>query len=600
MKPDMHKTFYTFLLFLFTATAKRNAMFVPKSESWISNDNFSRIIKLSLPNSRCCNVFLSDSIEDLEVLFRQFRSIYPYEYLLKRNECDGYFLLGSSDTDVMELISKISSLQPQTEVLIIINSIVSNDSSIFNSSLYRDADVNIVSMSGIWKLSENYLKPRIFTKLEREMQVCSIFRPPMTYFNRTVNKTIDGVLTEVFITDRDLDKDGVEMQLFLIMAEKLNFTWSIRKPKGNFKYGRRVNETVWKGGMIEMLHKKQVDMAFGSIWLTHDQYKFINLSEAWYQVYLHFLVPRPRRTTSFWALARPFSTNVWYLLVSVIITHSLYTWTRAWIDPKYPKRFRNFLITLTDLIGYLLSSTVPKTIANNKLQILLWQTAGWLIITAYCSSLAASLAGSEYEPRIDTIKQFLDANLWWGEEGPPPFRDYFDLMDPYAAQLPSRYINTENSTQTEALIKRGNFAIIGKIIDTCFFPENNVTNEDLKNYRLMRHSVGHHYAAFAVQPWLLVPVNRLILWLRETGITIWHLRNVIRKRNNYNLRKVLVEQDGYDGSTQVLGLTPLGAGFSLLLVGLSMSMLVFYLELKYAARKSNSIRDILRDIDKKR
>ncbi|XP_076549044.1 uncharacterized protein LOC117600898 isoform X2 [Osmia lignaria lignaria] len=478
----------------------------------------------------------SDSIEDWEALFSQFRSIYPHEYLLKRNECDGYFLLGSSDNEIMQSISKMSSLQTNKEILIIVNNNVSGDSNIFDGSMYEDANVNIVSLSGIWKLSENYLKPRVFTKLERyeemvhdynkidfqgkEIQVCSIYRPPMTYFNRTINKTIDGSEVEVFIMDHELERDGIEMQLFLIMAEKLNFTWTIRKPKGNYRYGRRINETVWQGGMIEMLRNKQVDMAFGSIWLTYDQHAFINLSEAWYQVYLHFLVPRPRRTTSFWALTRPFSENVWYLLVSAIFLHSIYTWARAWLDPKFPKRFRNFLITLTDLIGCLLSSSVPKTMANNKLQILLWQTAGWLIITAYCSSLAAWLAGSEYESRIDSIEQFLASNLRWGEMGqPPPFRDYFDLT--------------------------------------------------------------------------------IIMWLKETGITVWHLRNVIRRRDNYNLREVRLEHDGYDGSVQVLGLTPLGAGFSLLLVGLSIATFVFYLELKHAA-KSTSVREILRDIDNKR
>ncbi|XP_076549043.1 uncharacterized protein LOC117600898 isoform X1 [Osmia lignaria lignaria] len=612
----MYSSFHILPLFFFTVMAKRNDMFVSEYESWISNDDFTTIIKLSFPLSKCCNIFLSDSIEDWEALFSQFRSIYPHEYLLKRNECDGYFLLGSSDNEIMQSISKMSSLQTNKEILIIVNNNVSGDSNIFDGSMYEDANVNIVSLSGIWKLSENYLKPRVFTKLERyeemvhdynkidfqgkEIQVCSIYRPPMTYFNRTINKTIDGSEVEVFIMDHELERDGIEMQLFLIMAEKLNFTWTIRKPKGNYRYGRRINETVWQGGMIEMLRNKQVDMAFGSIWLTYDQHAFINLSEAWYQVYLHFLVPRPRRTTSFWALTRPFSENVWYLLVSAIFLHSIYTWARAWLDPKFPKRFRNFLITLTDLIGCLLSSSVPKTMANNKLQILLWQTAGWLIITAYCSSLAAWLAGSEYESRIDSIEQFLASNLRWGEMGqPPPFRDYFDLTDPYASQLPSKYINIENNTQVQALIKEGNFAIIGRIVDTSFFPDDYVTNDDVKNYRMMRHSVGHYYAAFAVQPWLLRPINRIIMWLKETGITVWHLRNVIRRRDNYNLREVRLEHDGYDGSVQVLGLTPLGAGFSLLLVGLSIATFVFYLELKHAA-KSTSVREILRDIDNKR
>lgn len=114
----------------------------------------------------------------------------------------------------------------------------------------------------------------------------------------------------------------------------------------------------------------------------------------------------------------------------------------------------------------------------------------------------------------------------------------------------------------------------------------------------MREPVGHFYAAFAVQPWLLKPINRIILRIKETGIVIWHLRDVIRKRDNYNLREVLVEHDKYDGHVQVLGLTPLSAGFSLLLVGMSIATFIFYLELKRTA-KTASVRDRLRDIDKK-
>lgn len=62
---------------------------------------------------------------------------------------------------------RISSFQTKKEILIVVNNNVSDDSSIFDGSLYEDANVNVVSLSGIWKLSENYLKPRVFTKLER-------------------------------------------------------------------------------------------------------------------------------------------------------------------------------------------------------------------------------------------------------------------------------------------------------------------------------------------------------------------------------------------------------------------------------------------------
>ncbi|XP_050482745.1 uncharacterized protein LOC126869794 isoform X1 [Bombus huntii] len=614
----VYSLIYTFVAYIFIVMADRRNIFLSKGKSWIADEYFTKLIKLSFTSSGCCNVFLSDTTEDSETLFSQFRSIYPSNYLLKSNthDCHEFFLLGSSEEGIMESIKKIPLLQWNTEILIIVNNDISNDSRLLNNSVYGIANINIVSMSGMWILSKDYIKPRVFTKVDRykeiqindkvnfrgrELQVCSDYIPPMTYLNHTIQKTINGVQAEVYTMDSDLDWDGIEMRLFLIMAEKLNFTWTLRKPEGNYTYGKRINDTYWTSGIMQMIRDQKVDLAFASIWLILDQETFVQLSEPWYQLHIHFLVPRPHRTTGFLALKRPFSEEVWLLLLSVLLLHSFYTYVRTWIDPKFPKRYRNFLIILTDLIGCLLSMSVPKSVGTtmNKLQILFWQITGWLIITAYCSSLAARLASSGYEDRIDTIEQFVQANLQWGKTGqPPPFADFFDLTNPHAAQLPNRYRQVQNSTQLRQFIMQGNYAIPGIIIDTFFFPTDYISNEDLKNYRLMREPVGHFYAVFAVQPWLLKPINRIILWLKETGIVIWHLRDVIRRRDNYNLREVLVEHDKYDGHVQVLGLMPLGAGFSLLLVGMSIATFVFYLELRRTA-KTTSVSNRLRDIDKK-
>lgn len=81
-------------------------------KSWITDHNFTEIINLSFSISKCCNVLLSDSTEDSEIFFDRFRTIYPYDYFLKRNtneyeeECDGYLLLGSRDHEIMEFIRK--------------------------------------------------------------------------------------------------------------------------------------------------------------------------------------------------------------------------------------------------------------------------------------------------------------------------------------------------------------------------------------------------------------------------------------------------------------------------------------------------------------
>lgn len=88
---------------------------------------------------------------------------------------------------------------------------------------------------------------------------------------------------------------------------------------------------------------------------------------------------------------------------------------------------------------------------------------------------------SVYDFRIDTIEQFLKANLSWGRKPPIPlFKDYFDCNDPYASQLPSKYRVVENIEEIHENIMKGNYAIIGRFVGSVFFPEDEVPNEDLK------------------------------------------------------------------------------------------------------------------------
>ncbi|TGZ53616.1 Glutamate receptor delta-1 subunit, partial [Temnothorax longispinosus] len=374
----------------------------------------------------------------------------------------------------------------------------------------------------------------------------------------------------VFLSDKE--KDGIEVKLFLVIAEKLNFTWTIQKLDGNYRYGRR-NGTEWSGGVIQLIREKRIDLAFGSIWLTQSHNEFVNMTTPWIQMFIHFLVPRPQPITNFWALTRPFSVNCWILVIIMLFVESIYMYTRARIDPKFPKRFRSIFYTITELIGRLVGTWMPQNTANARFELHLWQTTGFLLITAYCSSLAARLTSSEYEDRIDTVRQFLEANLSWGHIGPVPFwPEYFDMEDPYTSQLSTKYIPVYGQeAYAHALIKKGKFAIFGKVIDSIFFPEDEIFNEEIK----------------------------ITLWLKESGIAHFHLNDVIHRRASFNLREVVEEYDGLNGNFIALGLTPLGAGFTTLVVGLLASTMVFVYELKRAA-DSRPIREVFRDIQKKR
>ncbi|KYN30997.1 Glutamate receptor U1 [Trachymyrmex septentrionalis] len=607
------------LIIIPVLTDKRNIMKNSKMESWISTENFTTMIKKSFLYSKCCNIFLSESIYDVETLLHQFINIYPREYVLHKilYDCQGYFLLGPTDGEIENAMRFVPSSISTTEILIIINDELKNTSKLFNVSLFGNSNANIVSRSGIWTLSENYLKPRFFLKVHsyeelmsefnivdmkgRELQVCTFYQPPFSYLNKTIKKVIDDVEEEVFLADSDNEKDGIEMKIFLVMAEKLNFTWTIRKLKGKYRYGRRINSTEWNGGVIQLVLEKKIDLAFGNVRLTPNHYEFVNMSTPWVQMLTQFLVPRPQPITNFWALMRPFSMGSWILVLIMLIVKSMYMYVRAKVDPKFPKRFRSIFCTITELIGRLVGTWMPRNTVNARLELHLWQTAGFLLVTAYCSSLAARLTNSEYVDRIDTIRQFLEADLLWGHKGPVPYwPDYLDLDDIYASQLSSRYTSVRGQeAHIYTLIKQRKFAIYGFVIDSIFFPEDDIFKEYIKNYRLMKESTGNYYSSFVVQSWLLQPIDMVMLWLRESGIALFHLNNVMHRRISFNLREVVKEHDGLDGIYRRLGLTPLGVGFLVLIVGLLASTIVFFYELKQASN-SRSICEAFRDIHKKR
>lgn len=54
------------------------------------------------------------------------------------------------------------------------------------------------------------------------------------------------------------------------------------------------------------------------------------------------------------------------------------------------------------------------------------------------------------------------------------------IQDPHSAQLQNRYYQIENNTQLEEFIMQGNYAILGKIIETCFVPTDYISTESLK------------------------------------------------------------------------------------------------------------------------
>ena len=104
------------------------------------------------------------------------------------------------------------------EMLIIFDNIVIQPTKLFNVSMYENANVNIAAPIGLWTLTENYLKPRIFKEVSRpeemihntgmvnlkgrELQATTFYHTPFSYLKTTINRSINGIEAKLY-TARD-------------------------------------------------------------------------------------------------------------------------------------------------------------------------------------------------------------------------------------------------------------------------------------------------------------------------------------------------------------------------------------------------------------
>ncbi|XP_043287961.1 uncharacterized protein [Venturia canescens] len=600
------------LTFTFVACDKDLMLVKDDQLTWISEENFITLTKISFSDSICTNTYFSGTSPTVEHLLGIFLRSYPFETLINRREyaCTGYLMLLSDTTNVTKVMESVPVQISDTQIVFVIDDKVEGSTELFNVSMYEHANVNVAAKDGLWILSENHLVPRIFKKVPtyegfkrkqevlnfqgRLLQVATDYNKPLSYLNTTTIRTVNGQKKEIFVGKKgDPEFDGIEIKLFQMIAERLNFTYAIRNRNSPYRYGRQ-NATGWYGGILGQLIQKEVDIAFSGIWLKLPQYEFTNLTIPWTQVDVRFLVPRPKTYTSFWALTRPLSPEVWLVLFIMILTMTVYVYMRSWINPRVHKRYRSFAFTWSVLMAQMLGLSVVPKWQGFRLQFQLWNMIGVHIVTAYSSSLAARLSSLNYEPRIDTTQQFIESNLTWGREGDLP--TYIGSLKPqnkWNAQLNRHFRIENNEEDRHNKILGGKYAILGRVINLIFFPESEIRDKDLEAYRVMAESMGSYYVSFAVQPWLLAPCNQVLSRLRENGFIDYHIRDVIARRTGAVYREVFLEHDVLGPGLRVLGLKPLAAAFTVLAIGLFISTIVFYFEIKSVDKQKLRINKLI-------
>jgi hypothetical protein len=112
--------------------------------------------------------------------------------------------------------------------------------------------------------------------------------------------------------------DGIEMLAFLELSKRLNFTWQLHEPSGNWGH---LNNGTWSGGLFGGFASGALDVAFCTLWIVEEQMTVMDYVVPWNQICNTFLVPRSGVTLTWRSVFLTLDGKVWAVLgLSVLAT----------------------------------------------------------------------------------------------------------------------------------------------------------------------------------------------------------------------------------------------------------------------------------------
>ncbi|PSN37715.1 hypothetical protein C0J52_36908 [Blattella germanica] len=324
---------------------------------------------------------------------------------------------------------------------------------------------------------------------------------------------------------------GVEMSIFLEIARRLNFTWTLRVfPEYSLWWGHN-NNTDFRGVDV-MLATGQADVAFGSLWTSSEHQDSVDFSVPWTLQTTSFLVPRSSTLIlGIKRLSTPFQTTVWMLifLCIAIVLFFISIFFRGFEKIQQNQIYHRWL--LNDVILTLVAGTSP----NTSMRILLWhwQMFCTIMIAGYCSNLVAHLSSPFYNHPLDSIEDLVNAGLSWGYDFPLPEEQLFDLQNRWHVQFIARFeVETEQS-QANDRVKSKTYAVLARKLEDSNYiiGAEELDATSLHSLHLMKEYLIRRYLCFGFNkhsPYKyhfddilkrLISSGIIIYWQRHTKTT---------------------------------------------------------------------------------
>lgn len=113
-----------------------------------------------------------------------------------------------------------------------------------------------------------------------------------------------------------IDFNGLEGMLLKTLSQSLGFRTKIFIPE---KLWGNIYENGTADGAMKLMMDRMVNLSIGLFHQTYQYNALFDLSSSYYSTYFCFVVPPGRPYTSIEKLLQPFSNDIWYILLTVIL-----------------------------------------------------------------------------------------------------------------------------------------------------------------------------------------------------------------------------------------------------------------------------------------
>ncbi|PSN46634.1 Ionotropic receptor 106 [Blattella germanica] len=383
--------------------------------------------------------------------------------------------------------------------------------------------------------------------------------------------------------------DGIEMKIFLEVSKHLNFTWKLKEPMEINKWGSKLENGTWTGGIKGPLASATADVGFCCLWLTLPHFKDFDLTIPWDILCNTFLVPRPRRLSDVGAIFTPFQRALWCLLVAIIFaTANMLIWLERISSLMGFRRTGQGLCKhIMDLLGILtLASFPPPSVVLQERRHVFasWTVFSLLMVTAYSSSLVSHLTVPLFEPALNSIRDLVLANIKWSGFTNFTSAKFLNTEDPWQSRFLQNFYIDPEAAKKHHHFQVKDHAAYGFILEggIPFFLEGGVQmNQSAYPFlRVMKQCASRYYISLGLKknsPYTSI-FNKVIMHLLESGIVKHWKENVAYRHADKEITKLFADNLAMSENPGSLKLENLKGTFCVLLSGLILGTVVLIFE----------------------